>query len=625
MRSRLFWCGWHCLAAVALLFFPGLMFSKAPWLLSRADAVHTAVLLLGYPVGAVFLHARQWLGEKVTSVNAVQAGLAAFVPSLVVLLSMGTPLPGGQLTATVLAGTALLSTPFVLRVRDLRLLSGLAASIPAGLAALSFTGNSPRTSPGPSIERVSSATDLYSLELTYYRGFVPHTYSGVASGGITDLGDGGLLVTGDGDAYYYQWGGGSLTAEPLPFGTPMNRQVLIDEVGTTSYIHYFRVLDVVSRAHEGRLQVLVSYDFWHAKQQCFAVRVSVLEVASLQELRAASRDDWRTVYETQPCLKLQTETDPGWPFRGMEGGGRMGFLDEDHLLLSVGDQGFNGVDFGTDLVDDPSASYGKTILVSLDGGGGKVYSTGHRNPQGLWVVNRDSIWLTEHGPKGGDELNLISEGGHYGWPHVTYGTDYGTTAWPLNEHQGRHEDYQPPIFAWVPSVGVSAVKRVSGGLFSLWDGDLLIASLVGETLFRARMSDGHLRYLEPIRVGEPIRDLYVDGRGRIVLWTDRYSLVTVTPSTMAFAACSGCHTIGGQNRKAIGPDLGGVLGRDVASVPGYQYSDALRSLDGQWSRARLDRFLADPQAFAPGNKMLVEGINDPAVRKAVIDYLQGSS
>ncbi len=64
-----------------------------------------------------------------------------------------------------------------------------------------------------------------------------------------------------------------------------------------------------------------------------------------------------------------------------------------------------------------------------------------------------------------------------------------------------------------------------------------------------------------------------------------------------------------------------MIGRPVAGAPGFDYSDALRSVGGGWSEERLDRFLADPQGFAPGNTMLVDGIDDPAIRRAVIDHL----
>ena len=70
----------------------------------------------------------------------------------------------------------------------------------------------------------------------------------------------------------------------------------------------------------------------------------------------------------------------------------------------------------------------------------------------LDVVDKSGrIWATEHGPQGGDELNLNKDGRNYGWPFVTYGVDYGTHAWPINKTNGRHPNFEGPRFAWVPS------------------------------------------------------------------------------------------------------------------------------------------------------------------------------
>ena len=64
-----------------------------------------------------------------------------------------------------------------------------------------------------------------------------------------------------------------------------------------------------------------------------------------------------------------------------------------------------------------------------------MYTMGHRNPQGLYITPEGTVWSTEHGPQGGDELNLLVRGANYGWPLVTYGTDYGSAAWPLSHNQ----------------------------------------------------------------------------------------------------------------------------------------------------------------------------------------------
>lgn len=79
-----------------------------------------------------------------------------------------------------------------------------------------------------------------------------------------------------------------------------------------------------------------------------------------------------------------------------------------------------------------------------------------------------TLWSTEHGPRGGDEINVLEEGEHYGWPMVTYGTRYGNQDWPANPNQGRHLGYQAPVYAFVPSIGISNLIQIENELFPYW-------------------------------------------------------------------------------------------------------------------------------------------------------------
>jgi cytochrome c len=89
----------------------------------------------------------------------------------------------------------------------------------------------------------------------------------------------------------------------------------------------------------------------------------------------------------------------------------------------------------------------------------------------------------------------------------------------------------------------------------------------------------------------------------------------------AFRACAACHTVGPGAPSTVGPNLFGVLGRDVASVAGFAYSDALRALEGSWTPAALDRFIADPTGVAPGTRMVLR-IADPRQRADLVAYLE---
>jgi len=269
------------------------------------------------------------------------------------------------------------------------------------------------------------------------------------------------------------------------------------------------------------------------------------------------------------------------------------------------------------------------VLIDLATGDSEIFSVGHRNPQGLHVGPDGTIWLTEHGPKGGDELNIVNKAGNYGWPNVTYGTDYQGKSWPLNEAQGRHLGFDRPAFAWVPSIGVSNLLVIDDPSLPHWQGDLLIGSMKAKTLFRMRVHDGRAIFVETIDVGERVRDLTLGSDGSIILWTDRASLMVLRPvaqdeQTNPFSMhCAGCHRVDDGLAHGNGPDLRGVFGRKAGSAKGFEYSAALQDADIRWTRENLHQYLEDPKALVPGTTMFINGIEDPAVRSRLIDYLEG--
>jgi glucose/arabinose dehydrogenase len=117
----------------------------------------------------------------------------------------------------------------------------------------------------------------------------------------------------------------------------------------------------------------------------------------------------------------------------------------------------------------------------------EIWSYGHRNPQGLAIhpVTGD-VWITEHGPQGGDELNLIEAGGNYGWPIVGYGVNYGSG---LAIHEGtQRTGMESPVHFWVPSIATSGLAFYTGDRFPNWRGHLLVGGLAGEQVDRLTMS-----------------------------------------------------------------------------------------------------------------------------------------
>jgi cytochrome c2 len=224
---------------------------------------------------------------------------------------------------------------------------------------------------------------------------------------------------------------------------------------------------------------------------------------------------------------------------------------------------------------------------------------------------------------------LLQQGANYGWPFVTYGTEYGALAWPLSRQQNRHEGFVQPAYAWVPSIGASSVIQITSDKeFPIWRGDLLIGSLATRSLYRVVLNGEHAILSEPIPLNHRVRDLLELPDGRILVWTDDAALLTVevasgTDGAATFSTmCMGCHQAVDGISHRIGPDLYGILDRGIAAAPGYdEYSAALRSHPGRWTREHLDSFLRDPQTFAPGTTMAFGGISDDQQRKELIDYL----
>lgn len=369
-----------------------------------------------------------------------------------------------------------------------------------------------------------------------------------------------------------------------------------------------------------RSRLLVSHQYWRQEGQCTTLRVSARELPLPTTPGGESSGSWQTVYESQPSLKVL----PGYD--DIETGGRLALTPKGRLLVTVGDHGFDGR-LGAPLAQDMGGDYGKVIQVNGEGGPG-VFTLGHRNPQGLTVARDGRIWLTEHGPEGGDELNLLKQGENYGRPSATYGTDYGLTYWPLARGAHDHGVFSEPAMVFVPSVAISNLIEVVGSAFEGREGDLLVGGLRSESVFRVRVRGDRAMYAEPIWLGRRVRDLAQGVDGRIALWVDRGEILVLEPAdhvptgATIIARCNGCHEPGPGGQPAIAPPLQGVMGRDVAGVSGYAYSNVFRALGGTWTRERLDAFLADPGRFAPGSAMVGRGVPNAVERHSLIEYLR---
>jgi cytochrome c2 len=640
---------WHVLVAGLLVVMADLRgVGRAFWGFRREELLASFVLIGAYVLVALLSIAAAARGRPFRLTTLVAATLSIFGLAFLTLLLLAPQPPYSRalIISLVIIALALMPAAALIRRLPRWLPVALALYLAAAAAVDLYRTFGPEQTPAMSRAVTSVATALYPVEIETYRDPVPKSV--VRGGAISVAGDRYLLATGDGRLYLFAWPAGGQLSKPqlLPYRVPFNPE----QFKLASHAHWdaslanseqadaikgvqvwqFRVADVLVREHDGHPQIFTSHHYWKDQDKCFTVRVSLLELDRETLLAGAPAGPWKTVYEASPCLPLEgpDSLHGNNPFAGMEVGGRMMLIGPDELLLTLGDHAFAGAESPRNLAQDPMVPYGKTIQINLKDGSHEIFTSGHRNPQGLFPDSSGIIWETEHGPQGGDELNILTKGRNYGWPLVTYGTDYGSTAWPLNKHQGHHDGFMTPVYAWVPSIGVSNLVRLQGTAFPNWKDDLLVTSLHARTIYRLRLEGRTVVYSEPISVGDRIRDIVEGPDGQILMWTDSYNLASLHPAKSATGAilfglrCGGCHTLTSGASQAYGPDLTGIVGRRAgidASFDGY--SPAMKAFGKTWTADRLDMFLRNPQGLVPGTLMNFPGVPDPNERSALVQFL----
>jgi aldose sugar dehydrogenase len=215
-------------------------------------------------------------------------------------------------------------------------------------------------------------------------------------------------------------------------------------------------------------------------------------------------------------------------------GSRLVFDRDDYLFVTVGDrmapaQG----ELEAHPAQDLTNHHGKTIRLHDDGrvptdnpfvghpdALPEIWSYGHRNMQGMIVhPETNEVWQTEHGPQGGDELNLIRSGANYGWPVIGYGVNYRTGS---AIHASTHaEGMEQPAHIWVPSIGTSGMLLYTGDRFPAWRGSIIAGGLSGERLALLHMDGGRVLNEERLAQGVGrVRDVRQGPDGLIYLAID---------------------------------------------------------------------------------------------------------
>jgi glucose/arabinose dehydrogenase len=209
-------------------------------------------------------------------------------------------------------------------------------------------------------------------------------------------------------------------------------------------------------------------------------------------------------------------------------GGRLLFLEDKSLIVTLGD-GYVYRDKAQDL----SSDFGKIVRISdtgkpasgnpfvgQAGARPEIWSYGHRNVQGIaHDPATGTLYANEHGPKGGDEVNVIQPGKNYGWPVITYGVDYSGAPISLENKKAGMEQ---PLVYWVPSIAPSSMVFYTGDLFKAWKGDLLVSALAGQHIRRVDLEAGAVKGQESLLAEreERYRDIIQAPDGSLIVLTD---------------------------------------------------------------------------------------------------------
>ncbi|MGE3622626.1 MAG: PQQ-dependent sugar dehydrogenase [Bdellovibrionales bacterium] len=235
------------------------------------------------------------------------------------------------------------------------------------------------------------------------------------------------------------------------------------------------------------------------------------------KLEKTGLQDVQIIFRQQPKVKGKNH----WGSRVVVDGKNM-------LFITLGER----FDY-RDKAQDMSTHFGKVVRIHTDGSAPKdnpfaaqkdalpeIWSYGHRNIQGA-AMNpaTGELWTAEHGPRGGDEINIDRAGKNYGWPKASYGSHYSGEAIP-DQHAG--QGFEEPVFHWNPSISPSGMMFYTGDRFPAWNGDLFVGALNGMALIRLDIENGKSAREERLlqKMEERIRDVKQGPDGLIYILTD---------------------------------------------------------------------------------------------------------
>ena len=256
--------------------------------------------------------------------------------------------------------------------------------------------------------------------------------------------------------------------------------------------------------------LLISYPSYRKNGNCVVVKLDAYKLTLGSKPSITKGKNWFT---SKPCVPISAV---------QHAAGRLAVIDEKTTYLTVGDLGFS-------KIGSKSARGDLGGVFKIGASKVEKISTGHRNQQGIELIGND-LYISEHGPRGGDELNLIEKGADYGWPTVTYGQAYSSGDYVRPTRSGTHDGFQLPLYNWVPSVApTELVALPAAGKWGSWSSQLVMGTLKEQSLIFIQLSSkDKVGQVASVDVSDRIRDLELLPDGRLVATTDSGNLLLIS-------------------------------------------------------------------------------------------------
>ena len=258
-------------------------------------------------------------------------------------------------------------------------------------------------------------------------------------------------------------------------------------------------------------QLLISYPRFNSEGRCVTVVVYSYRANFGAQPSLKRGKMW---FQSKPCVAISAV---------QHAAGRMELIDAKSAYLTIGDLGYPEIGDKT-----KRGTLGTVMKISAK----KVtqISSGHRNAQGILLIGKD-LYTSEHGPRGGDELNLIQQGIDYGWPTVTYGERYSPGDYVSPTNPESHNGFRKPLTYWVPSVApTELIQLPAASAWGQWSSSIVMGTLREESLIFIQMKNKRVvGQMQTVNVNERIRDLDVTKDGSIIATTDSGKLLIINP------------------------------------------------------------------------------------------------